>query len=66
MSKHKTSDKYFEITEKQRLLNQELALLFRKQNITKFQMTSYGNSIATGYSMVRPTKPLLLRNQTIE
>ncbi len=66
MSKHKTSDKYFEITEKQRLLNQELALLFRGQNITKFQMTSYGNSIATGYSMVRPTKPLLLRNQTIE
>ena len=50
---------------KQEQLNKELATLFKQNKITNFRMTSYGNSIASGYSMVRTTKPLLLRNETL-
>ena len=40
-----------------------------KQNsvkITNLRLISLGNSIASGYSMVRSTKPLLLRNESLE
>lgn len=50
---------------KQEQLNKELATLFKQNKITNFRITSYGNSIASGYSMVRTTKPLLLRNETL-
>lgn len=50
----------------QRKLNEKLAGLFKEEGITKFNLTSVGNSIASGYSMVRTLMPLLLRNTTIE
>ena len=42
------------------------AFSFQKLGISKLWMTSYGNSIASGYSRLFPTKPLLLRNETLE
>ena len=46
-------------------LNKKLAQLFKENNITKFNLTSVGNSIASGYSMVRTLMPMLLRNTSI-
>lgn len=46
--------------------NQKLATLFKEQGITNLKLTSLGNSISSGYSMARITKPLLLRNNTLE
>lgn len=45
--------------------NNGLALVFKKLGIKKFVFTSVGNSIGSGYSMVRKTMPLLLRNKTL-
>ena len=50
----------------QQVLNKELADFFKEHGIKNFRMISVGNSIASGYSMVRTIKPLLLRNETIE
>ena len=47
-------------------LNERLASTLEKDKIHTLQLISLGNSIATGYSMSRSSKPLLLRNETIE
>lgn len=46
-------------------LNERLAEILINDQITQLKMTSVGNSIGSGYSMVRSIKPLLLRNETI-
>lgn len=51
---------------KEQELNQKLALLLKRLNINKLMLTSVGNSIASGYSIVRTTKPLFLRNETLK
>lgn len=55
-------EKVLEIQEK---LNIKLANFFYKNQIKHFRITSLGNSIATGYSIYRTTKPLLLRNKNL-
>ncbi len=50
----------------QRRLNEKLAACFNANKIKNVRLTSFGNSIASGYSMARTTKPLLLRNESIE
>lgn len=50
---------------KQELLNDELAWLFSKNGIKNFRLLGLGNSIISGYSMVRTTEPLLLRNESL-
>ena len=57
------SEKIIEI---QRKLNLELGEILRQNGITKLNLTSVGNSIASGYSMVRTLMPMLLRNTTIQ
>ena len=47
-------------------MNTKLALLCKDNNITNLRLTSIGNSIASGYSWFRTTKPLLLRNNSLE
>ena len=46
--------------------NEQLALALRDMGITKLRLISMGNSIASGYSIVRTTKPLLLRNESLK
>lgn len=53
------------ILEIQKKLNVKLANFFYKNKIKHFRITSLGNSIATGYSIYRTTKPLLLRNKNL-
>jgi len=53
------------IEEKQIQLNTQLAENLNAQGINRLSLTSYGNSIASGYSMARRTIPLLLRNKTL-
>lgn len=53
------------ILKEQEILNEKLALLLNKNGIKNLYITSYGNSIATGYSMQRTIKPLLIRNSSI-
>lgn len=55
-----------EIIIEQERLNKKLALFFKEHGIKNFRITSLGNSIGSGYSLVRTTKPLLLRNETVE
>ena len=50
---------------KQQILSMKLSHYFKDNGIKKFILTSLGNSIASGYSMIRKTKPLLLRNKSI-
>ena len=54
-----------ELESKQKELNEQLASVLSKYGIKNVRMTSIGNSIASGYSMVRSIKPLLLRNTTL-
>ncbi|MCM1371270.1 MAG: hypothetical protein NC181_05235 [Clostridium sp.] len=54
------------ILEKQEKLNSALAKNFKSNCINNFRLTSLGNSIASGYSLIRTIKPLLLRNETLE
>lgn len=56
------------IIDKQKRLNEEVAQILKasKSSITNLRLISLGNSIASGYSMVRTVKPLLLRNGSIE
>lgn len=51
---------------KERTLNRKLASFFDEFGIKNFRLISLGNSIASGYSMVRTTKPLLLRNSSLQ
>lgn len=53
------------ILNKQIELNETLANILARDDIKSFKLTSVGNSIGSGYSMVRSIKPLLLRNETI-
>ena len=53
------------INDKQIELNKKLASLLTKYGIKNVRITSMGNSIGSGFSMVRTTKPLLLRNTTL-
>ena len=46
--------------------NKELANELASKGIKNLRITSVGNSIASGYSMVRTIKPLLLRNESLE
>lgn len=55
--------KEIEVLTKQYKLNWKLAEMLKVYHIDQFRMTSLGNSIASGYSMVRTTKPLLFRNE---
>ena len=50
---------------KQQLLSIKLSNYFKNNGIKKLVLTSLGNSIASGYSMIRKTKPLLLRNKSL-
>lgn len=50
----------------QQKLNNRLATLFKENGIKTVRLLSFGNSIASGYSFVRTTKPLLKRNETLE
>ncbi len=56
------------IIDKQKELNREVASILKNSDssITNLRLISLGNSIASGYSMVRTIKPLLLRNDSIE
>lgn len=47
-------------------LNMNLSFLFKENGIKKFNFLSVGNSISSGYSALRTTKPLLLRNEGIK
>ena len=58
--------KYDRIIKMQQELNSRLASIFKEYKISKFILTSLGNSIASGYSFARITKPLLLRNESLE
>ena len=46
--------------------NKELANKLASKGIKNLRLTSVGNSIASGYSMLRTTQPLLLRNNSLE
>jgi len=61
----KKNNEFNKIITKQNVLNRKLALKLEDLGIKNFNITSLGNSIATGYSMVRITKPLLMRNEYI-
>ena len=54
------------IVKLQEVLNTKLADVLKENGITNLRLTSVGNSIASGYSMVRTVKPLLLRNESID
>lgn len=54
------------VLQEQEQLNQKLASMLKSQGIKNLSITSYGNSIASGYSMLRTIKPLLLRNESIQ
>ena len=59
-------NKSIKILERQKQLNKNLANYFREKGVNKLRLTSLGNSIASGYSMVRTIRPLLLRNESIQ
>lgn len=46
--------------------NEMLSQILQKNNINQLVLTSLGNSIASGYSYMSTTKPLLYRDETIE
>lgn len=56
----------FKIEEKLEESNQKLAQVLKENKIVNLRITSLGNSIGSGYSMQRITKPLLLRNETLK
>ena len=49
----------------QETINYKLGEFLKKHKIKHLRITSLGNSIATGYSIHRTTKPLLLRNESL-
>lgn len=54
------------IRRKQIKLNNTLASIMELNGISKLRITSFGNSISSGYSFVRSIKPLLLRNDSLK
>lgn len=54
------------IIKKQIKLNSRLAKIMSKNGISRLRLTSFGNSIASGYSFVRTIKPLIYRNGSLE
>ena len=58
-------EKLDNVINRQEKLNEELAIICRDNDITNLRITSIGNSIASGYSWFRTTKPLLLRNESL-
>ena len=58
-------EKLDNVISRQEKLNEELAIICRDNGITNLRLTSIGNSIASGYSWFRTTKPLLLRNESL-
>ena len=46
--------------------NIKLALTLKENGVKKLNLSSWGNSIASSYSMAFETKPLLERNTTLE
>ena len=46
-------------------VNDKFVKFIKKNNISKVNLTSVGNSLATGYSMNDSIKPLLLRNEDL-
>lgn len=55
-----------DIIKKQIKLNSKLAKIMTENGISKLRLTSFGNSIASGYSFIRTIKPLLYRNGSLE
>lgn len=51
---------------KQKILNRRLRDLLKRNGITNLNLTSVGNSIASGYSMNSTIKPLLFRNESLK
>lgn len=51
---------------KQKMLNRRLRDLLKRNGITNLNLTSVGNSIASGYSMNSTIKPLLFRNESLK
>ncbi|MDD3187001.1 MAG: hypothetical protein PHD02_00810 [Bacilli bacterium] len=45
--------------------NRKLACKFESIGVTMLKLISFGNSISSGYSMVRTIKPILYRNNTL-
>lgn len=46
--------------------NKKLIEMLKRNNISKINLTSIGNSIATGYSIIDTIKPLLKRNNSLK
>ena len=46
--------------------NMKLAEKLSNSGVKNLRITSAGNSIASGYSMTRTIKPLLLRNESLK
>ena len=53
------------VLERQKELNEKLANILKDQGVSKINITTYGNSIASVFSRCRATKPLLLRNKSL-
>lgn len=53
---------YKNIADELREINSRVSEVLKQDGIKRFRLVSLGNSIASGYSMVRSIKPLLLRN----
>ena len=51
---------------KQTAFNIKLGKTLAKQGISKLRLINVGNSIASGYSTTRTTKPLFLRNESLQ
>ncbi len=46
--------------------NKRLVETLKRNNVTNFRLISLGNSIGSGYSLRRTTKPLLIRNESLK
>jgi hypothetical protein len=53
------------ILKKQERLNDELGIVLSEDGISNLRLINVGNSIASGFSYRRLTKPLFLRNETL-
>lgn len=59
---NKTNDT---LLKKQILLNKKLTYILLKDNINELRLTTLGNSISSGYSMIFDTCPLMYRNTSL-
>lgn len=55
-----------DIVTEQNDLNVKLSKMFAENGIGQFRLINVGNSIASGYSTTRTTKPLFLRNELLK